>query len=127
MSEESFISQAILVRTLNVREKLLSKIIDNDKVNNEDREFAVKLLDGLDRTTLSFMKIKSDEKMSDNQQIAAKNIVADILSNLTIKKQSSSDIRVLSLSDEHIITDAVKGEAFIGIEEIGYDEIIKEI
>lgn len=127
MSEESVINQAILVRTINMREKLLNKIIDNDKINNEDREFAVKLLDGLDRSTLSFMKIKSDEKMSDNQQTAAKNIVADILSNLTIKKQSSSDIRELTLSDEHIIHDVVKGEAFIGIEEISYNEIIKEV
>lgn len=122
MTDDSLSYDHILDRSIRLRETLLNKLVINGNINDkDDREFAIKLLDGIDRTILSNKKIKSDEKISENHQQNARAVVADILSNLAIKNNSNSNARELCVID--LPTDIIEGEMHIGIEDLSLDDI----
>lgn len=122
MDEESNSYDMIIDRTIRLRERLLEKLVNKDTIAVDDRDFAIKLLDGLDRTLLTNKKIKSDEKISESVRENARSIVADILSNLTVKNNLKAP---RELEVDYIPTDIVEGEVYIGIENLSLDDIAK--
>jgi len=111
--------------TLNIRENLISGLLVGGKLpeDKSSRETLVKLLDGMDRTVLAKTKIKSDEKIANDQKQAAA-LISEVLYKVEANR-SSTRTNVPELPEEIIINDIVPGEASLKIESFNYEDIVK--
>ena len=113
-----------------VRERIIAEMTKDGKIpeDNGDRNFLLSALDGLDRTSLSRMKIKVEDKAA-TAQAQASSMVADILNSLSSKTISQSipqtDRVAPTLSNDVQVTDRVVGETSIGTQNQNYKEFME--
>ena len=115
--------KARLELTLRTREMIINQMVKDNKLpeSEEDRNFLMKALDGMDRTVLTKTKIKVDDSAAKGQMQTAK-IISDVL--LRINANNTNARRT-----EPVILDAptpilVEGEEHIGVQTFRYSEIM---
>lgn len=109
--------------TLSVRERIIRGLTADNKLpeNEEDRNFLMKALDGMDRTVLTKTKIKADDAIAKGQQASAK-VVADVLLRMSSNKQTvRNEPLVLEGVPDFV---PVEGETHIGVKTFKYDDIM---
>lgn len=101
--------------TLNVREKIIRKLTEGDKLPEDitDRDFLMKALDGMDRTVLAKTKIKSDNENAKSMADEAK-LISSLLLQMRNKPVSSEPSGPLPELDD--LNNTVTEETFIGVQ-----------
>lgn len=101
--------------TLNVREKIIRKLTEGDKLPEDitDRDFLMKALDGMDRTVLAKTKIKSDNENAKSMADEAK-LISSLLLQMRNKPVSSEPSEPLPELDD--LNNTVNEETFIGVQ-----------
>ena len=86
MSNEN-IEDADLAYTQGMRRQLIGKMTENGKMpeDTKDRSILLQALDGMDRQSLTKIKIKSDEGMNSTKALAAETL-ANLFMNAGLKK-----------------------------------------
>lgn len=112
--------------TLTIRERIITGLTSSGEMPKgiEDRDFLMKALDGMDRTVLSKTKLKSDDKVANDQQANAK-LIAEMLKKAVVKNSIPNKDRNLKLDDTIQVSDPIPGETAIGVFPGDYDEFMK--
>lgn len=127
MSEPNIIApedEARLQLTLNTREQIIRSLMsDGIPKDTDDRDFLMKALDGLDRTVLTKTKIKTDDKNAAGEKEASK-LIAEMLKRITVGPNATRRTESPVLDNEFDITDIVKDETSIGLQDLNYDDFV---
>lgn len=117
--------QQTLEKTQRIRNEVVDELMDGGAPRSkEDREFLVKLLDGMDRVAINRSKIKAEEKTA-KANGETNNIIANILRRVTANTTHEIDHTVKPPelpNDLHI--EVVPGETHIGTTSLDLDDII---
>lgn len=119
----------ILNEVQDVRYRIVKTLTENDELpeSDEDRQFLLKAMDGLERTILTKAKIKSDDRQNQAREDVIE-MVASVLKKINFQNEGKSieGNRALQLDSSMQITDIVPGEMDIGIKSQSYEEFMKK-
>lgn len=115
--------QALLNLTLKTRETIVKELTKNGlPADQENRDFLMKAMDGLDRAVIAKTKLKIEDKAAQNQANTAR-LISDIL-----KRSQSRNTLVRNdspiLDDVYTVEDKIHGEDAIGVSTLTYDEFV---
>lgn len=118
--------------TNKIREKLIKEIIvseDKPEVPEEkgDKALLVSLLDGMDRSTLSKAKIKTEDKAAKGSADAC-GLIAQVLRNISTaqKENIKTGSGTIPTLPKDIKYDEVQGETMLGTHSMNIDEFMQE-
>lgn len=130
-SNESLFSEndsRLLTRIQTVRETIIDKMVENNTLptTDEDRQFLLKAMDGIERAVFTKAKLKSDDANNKNQNDIFM-MITEILKKTEVGPLSDASVppRSTQLGSEHTITDIVPGEMQVGIINQTYEEFKK--
>lgn len=114
----------------NVREQIVNSMTEKGlPENEEDRNFLMKALDSMDRTTLTRARIKSDEANGNTQQQMG-TLVSELLKHITAKPPTGNviegTVELPILPSTVTVDNAVEGETVIGVSEVTYDAFVEK-
>lgn len=114
----------------NVREQIVNSMTEKGlPENEEDRNFLMKALDSMDRTTLTRARIKSDEVNGNTQQQMG-TLVSELLKHITAKPPTGNviegTVELPILPSTVTVDNAVEGETVIGVSEVTYDAFVEK-
>jgi len=119
----------ILNEVQDVRYRIVKTLTENDELpeSDEDRQFLLKAMDGLERTILTKAKIKSDDRQNQAREDVIE-MVASVLKKINFQNEGKAveGNRALQLDSSMQITDIVPGEMDIGIKSQSYEEFMKK-
>lgn len=119
----------ILDELIDVRYRIVQKFTSGDEIptDEEDRQFLLKAMDGLERTILAKAKIKSDDRHNQNQEDMV-DMVASVLKQIQFveKEKVVEGQRQLQLDSSLQPTHVVPGEMDIGIKEQTFEQFLKK-
>lgn len=119
----------ILNEVQDVRYRIVKKFTANDELPeaDEDRQFLLKAMDGLERTILTKAKIKSDDRQNQAKEDVIE-MVASVLKKINFVDQEKiiEGNKSRQLDSSMQITDIVPGEMDIGIKQQSFEEFAKK-
>lgn len=111
----------------NIVSMLTAKGLPEDK---EDRAFLLSALDGLDRTTLSKARIKTDAAANKSNEETA-SLVASLLAKVVpaaiANNQQAVNRQAPALAGEFKVLNPVEGETEVGAEPMTYDDFMQKM
>ena len=113
--------------TQSIRERIVTAMLSDGKLpeDEENRNFLLKAIDGMDRQTLSKANVKSKDKAND----ASKNI-QEMVTQLLLKTQLTSGQAQPRLEAPtvplDVVVNPVPGEMDMAGEQLNYDDFIKK-
>lgn len=114
--------------TQSIRELGIKNLTKDGKFPDvqEDREALVKLLDGMDRTTLAKTKIKTDDNNSKNNNDIQK-MMAKFLTSLPNNTNNVSERTLpIELDTTIDLNTIVDGERYVGVENMDYETFMSK-
>lgn len=128
MSNDDLLSledKRLLNRTIAARELIINVHTQDGKLptTEEDQNFLIRALDGLDRTILSKAKLKSDDNNAKTQQQTT-NMIAQLLLNVSAKATDKPRTVTPVLDNSVKLENVVPGETDIGTINLSYGEIV---